>query len=149
GAAGSAAAELLRREGYEGPVTIVDPDTVAPYDRPNLSKDYLAGNAPEEWIPLRPDGFHEEHGIERIGARADAIDTTARTVTLADGRTLRYGALLLATGSAPVRLRIPGADLPHVHVLRSLDDCRAIIRSAESGRRAVVLGASFIGMEVA
>src|SRR5690606_7326624 len=149
GAAGSAAAELLRREGYRGPVTLVDPDATAPYDRPNLSKDYLAGNAPEEWIPLRPEGFHQEHGIERIAERATAIDTAARTVTLADGRTLRYGALLLATGAEPVRLRLAGADLPHVHVLRSLDDCRAIIRSAESAQRAVVLGASFIGMEVA
>ena len=149
GAAGSAAAEMLRREGYGGPVTIVDPDAAAPYDRPNLSKDYLAGNAPEEWIPLRPDGFYAEHGIERVAARAEAIGTAARTVTLADGRTLRYGALLLATGASPVRLRIPGADLPHVHVLRSLDDCRAIIRAAEQARRAVVLGASFIGMEVA
>ena len=149
GAAGSTAAEMLRREGYAGPVTLVDPDAAAPYDRPNLSKDYLAGNAPEEWIPLRPEGFYAEHGIERVAARAEAIDTTARTVTLADGRTLRYGALLLATGSAPVRLRIPGADLPHVHVLRSLDDCRAIIRAAQQARRAVVLGASFIGMEVA
>lgn len=149
GAAGSAAAEMLRREGYTGPVTLVDPDAAAPYDRPNLSKDYLAGNAPEEWIPLRPEGFYAEHGIERVAARAEAIDTAARTVTLADGRTLRYGALLLATGSAPVRLRIPGADLPHVHVLRSLDDCRAILRAAQQARRAVVLGASFIGMEVA
>jgi NADPH-dependent 2,4-dienoyl-CoA reductase/sulfur reductase-like enzyme/nitrite reductase/ring-hydroxylating ferredoxin subunit len=149
GAAGSAAAETLRREGYGGPVILVDPDAAAPYDRPNLSKDYLAGNAPEEWIPLRPEGFYAEHGIERVVARAEAIDTATRTVTLANGQVLRYGALLLATGAAPVRLRIPGADLPHVHVLRSLADCRAIIRAAEQARRAVVLGASFIGMEVA
>jgi apoptosis-inducing factor 3 len=149
GAAGSAAAEMLRREGYGGRITLVDPEGPAPYDRPNLSKDYLAGNAPEEWIPLRPDGFHEEQGIERVRVAAEAIDTAARTVRLADGRDLPFGALLLATGATPVRLRIPGADLPHVHVLRSLEDCRAIIAGIENASRAVVLGASFIGMEVA
>ncbi|HEX6070805.1 MAG TPA: FAD-dependent oxidoreductase [Longimicrobiaceae bacterium] len=149
GAAGSAAAEMLRREGYEGPVTLVDPDADAPYDRPNLSKDYLAGNAPEEWIPLRPDGFYDSHGITRIVAAVEAIDPTARTVALSDGQTLGFGALLLATGSRPISLPVPGADLPHVHTLRSLEDSRRIIAAAESARRAVVIGASFIGMESA
>ncbi|HEX6926344.1 MAG TPA: FAD-dependent oxidoreductase [Longimicrobiaceae bacterium] len=149
GAAGSAAAEMLRREGYTGPVTLVDPDGDAPYDRPNLSKDYLAGEAPEEWIPLRPEGFYQEHGIERISTAARAIDPADRKLELADGRVLSFGALLLATGSKPVRLTVPGADLPHVHLLRSLTDCREIIRAAESAKRVVIVGASFIGMEAA
>ena len=149
GAAGSAAAEMLRREGYAGPITMVDPEEAAPYDRPNLSKDYLAGDAPEEWIPLRPDGFYEEHGIERIVARAESLDPEARELTLADGRTLPFGALLLATGATPRRLDVPGAELPHVHTLRSLADSRRIIADAERGERAVVIGSSFIGMETA
>ncbi|MBX6363416.1 MAG: FAD-dependent oxidoreductase [Gemmatimonadetes bacterium] len=149
GAAGNAAAEGLRREGYGGRVLLVDPDADAPYDRPNLSKDYLAGNAPEEWIPLRPEGFHAEHGIERMVAAVSGIDAARRRVMLSDGRELEYGALLLATGAAPIRLPLPGAELPHVYVLRSLADSRAIIRAAERGGRAVVLGASFIGLEVA
>jgi NADPH-dependent 2,4-dienoyl-CoA reductase/sulfur reductase-like enzyme/nitrite reductase/ring-hydroxylating ferredoxin subunit len=149
GAAGSAAAEMLRREGYGGPITVVDPEEMAPYDRPNLSKDYLAGNAPEEWIPLRPDGFYEAHGIDRVQARAETLDPVAHTLRLDDGRTLEYGALLLATGARPRRLDIPGADRPHVHVLRSLDDSRRIIDTAEGARRAVVVGSSFIGMEAA
>jgi NADPH-dependent 2,4-dienoyl-CoA reductase/sulfur reductase-like enzyme len=149
GAAGSAAAEMLRREGYAGPITMVDPEESAPYDRPNLSKDYLAGDAPEEWIPLRPDGFYEEHGIERVVARADALDPAARELRLSDGRTLTYGALLLATGATPRTLDVPGGDLPHVHTLRSLADSRGIIADAETGERAVVVGSSFIGMETA
>lgn len=149
GAAGSAAAEMLRRQGYEGRVIMIDPDEAAPYDRPNLSKDYLAGNAPEEWIPLRPDGFYEEHGILRIADQAEAIDADARTVRLGSGETVEYGALLLATGGVPRALRIPGADRDHVHTLRSLADTRRIIVDADAAERAVVIGASFIGMEVA
>jgi len=149
GAAGSAAAEMVRRQGYDGPITMIDPDTPAPYDRPNLSKDYLAGNAPEEWIPLRPEGFYAEQKIDRIVAEATALDPERRALTLADGRVLEYGALLLATGAEPNRLRTPGAELDHVRLLRSLDDCRAILAHAERARRAAVLGASFIGMEVA
>lgn len=149
GAAGDAAADVLRREGYGGRVTIVDPDPDAPYDRPNLSKDYLAGNAPEEWIPLRADGFYAEREIERVVARAESIDIATRTLTLSTGDVLSYGALLLATGAVPIRLDIPGVDLPHVRVPRSLADCRAIIASTADAERAVVLGASFIGMEVA
>ena len=150
GAAGNAAAEMLRREGYAGPVTMLSADNARPYDRPNLSKDYLAGNAPEEWIPLRPPEFFAERGIElKLGARAMAIDTKAREVRLADGSRHHYGALLLATGATPVRLDIPGGDLPHIHYLRTFADSRALIAAATAARRAVVIGASFIGLEVA
>ncbi len=131
GAAGNAAAEMLRRKGYTGPVTMLSADEAGPYDRPNLSKDYLAGTAPEEWIPLRPPEFYREHGIElRLRARAAAIDPKAREVRLADGARYRYGALLLATGAAPVRLAIPGSDLPQVHYLRTLADSRALVAAA-------------------
>jgi NADPH-dependent 2,4-dienoyl-CoA reductase/sulfur reductase-like enzyme/nitrite reductase/ring-hydroxylating ferredoxin subunit len=149
GAAGSAAAETLRRAGYQGRVTMIDGDDAAPYDRPNLSKDYMAGNAPEEWIPLRPAGFYREHGTELVHSQATALDIRGRTVRLADGSSRQYEALLLATGAEPRTLDIPGHDLPHVHVLRSLADSRAIIARAAHSHRAVVMGASFIGLEVA
>ncbi len=147
GAAGNAAAETLRREGYEGGITMVDPDPDAPYDRPNLSKDYLAGNAPEEWIPLHPPEFYQEERIDIIRARALRIDRKTRTLELQAGRRLPFDVLLLATGAEPNRLAIP-ADAP-VHYLRTLADSRAIIRAAEGRRRAAVIGASFIGLEVA
>jgi NADPH-dependent 2,4-dienoyl-CoA reductase/sulfur reductase-like enzyme/nitrite reductase/ring-hydroxylating ferredoxin subunit len=149
GAAGIAAAETLRREGYRGPIALVDPDPDAPYDRPNLSKAYLSGEAPEEWLPLRDEEFLATNGIERVLARAVGIDRENRTVELDSGKTLTYGAVLLAPGSSARTLELEGADLPHVHTLRSLEDCRAIIEAAEESDRAVVVGASFIGMEVA
>ena len=150
GAAGSAAAETLRREGYAGAITLVDGDPDAPYDRPNLSKDYLAGTAPEEWLPLRSVDFYREHGIDLVrGTHATSIDVNAKSVALVDGRTLTWDALLIATGAAPARLpaRIPGAR--HAHYLRTLADSRAIIAAAQRAHHAVVLGASFIGLEVA
>jgi apoptosis-inducing factor 3 len=150
GAAGFAAAEMLRRQGFAGAVTLLSADDAAPYDRPNCSKDYLAGNAPEEWMPLRPREFYQDQSIElELRTEVTAIDASARQVTLADGRTMPFDKLLLATGAEPVRLDIPGADQPHVFVLRSLADSRAIIARAQTARRALVLGASFIGLEVA
>jgi apoptosis-inducing factor 3 len=150
GAAGHAAAEMLRREGYRWPITILSADAAPPVDRPNLSKDYLAGTAPEEWIPLRPAEFFQEHDIELVqNARVGSIDTTKKTVSVEGGKSYTYGALLLATGAEPVKLSIPGADLPHVHTLRTLADSRAIIAQLGSAKRAVVVGASFIGLEVA
>lgn len=151
GAAGEAAAEMLRREGYTGPVTILSEDEALPCDRPNLSKDYLAGKAKAAWIPLRGEIFYRKQAIElRLGTAVAAIEPDASRVRLADGETLDYGALLLATGAEPVRLSIPGADLAHVHYLRSLADSEAIIAAVEGGAtRAVVIGASFIGLEAA
>src|SRR5438552_16251265 len=150
GAAGSAAAEMLRREGYAGPVTLIGADEFLPYDRPNLSKDYLAGTASEEWIPLRSADFYREQKIDTFtNTSVTAIDPQEKKVTLTNGRSLGYGALLLATGAEPVRLAIPGGDLPHVYYLRTLTDSRRIIDKAKSSKRAVVMGATFIGLEVA
>jgi NADPH-dependent 2,4-dienoyl-CoA reductase/sulfur reductase-like enzyme/nitrite reductase/ring-hydroxylating ferredoxin subunit len=149
GAAGSAAAEMLRRSGFEGRVRLIDSEPDSPYDRPNLSKDYLAGNAPEEWIPLRPPGFYAEQKIEVVRALAMRIDVAGKRVELDGHEPIPYDALLLSPGAEPVRLTIPGAEGPHVHYLRSLADSRAIIAAAVSGKRAVVVGASFIGLEVA
>jgi NADPH-dependent 2,4-dienoyl-CoA reductase/sulfur reductase-like enzyme/nitrite reductase/ring-hydroxylating ferredoxin subunit len=150
GAAGGAAAEMLRREGYDGPVTMIGADEFLPYDRPNLSKDYLAGNAPEEWIPLRSSEFYREQKIDALtNTRVKAIDPKAKQVMLSDGRSLGYGALLLATGAEPVRLKIAGDDLPHVCYLRTLADSRRIIEKAKNAKRAVIIGSSFIGLEVA
>jgi NADPH-dependent 2,4-dienoyl-CoA reductase/sulfur reductase-like enzyme/nitrite reductase/ring-hydroxylating ferredoxin subunit len=150
GAAGFAAAEMLRRRDFKGSIVMLSEDSAAPVDRPNLSKDYLAGSAPEDWMPLRPDSFYKEAGIDiRLKANVTAIDTKARHVAIADGGTVSYDRLLLATGAEPVRLPIPGADQPHVHTLRSLADCQAIIRSVKGARRAIVIGASFIGLEAA
>src|SRR5258706_3172506 len=150
GAAGFAAAEMLRREQYQGSIVMLSSDDAAPVDRPNLSKDYLAGNAPEEWVPLRPDGFYAENGID-LRLKAEVVDLNLRTreVGLAGGEKIAYDRLLLATGAEPIRLSIPGGDQPHVCLLRSIADCRAIIERTKTSERAVVLGASFIGLEVA
>lgn len=150
GAAGNAAAETLRREGYQGPVTMLSADRSLPYDRPNLSKDYLAGTAQAEWIPLRSSKFYADHHIDvRCGARVIKLDPAQKTVTLSDGSQATYGALLLATGAKPVRLTVPGATLPHVGVLRTLADSDALIASVCTAHRCVVVGSGFIGLEVA
>jgi len=150
GAAGFAAAEMLRREGFAGALTLLSADADAPYDRPNCSKDYLAGSAPEDWMPLRPAEFYKDEAIDlRLGIEVAGIDSKNRRVALASGDTIGFDKLLLATGAEPVHLNIPGARAPHVHVLRSLADSRAIIAGAKTAKRAVVIGASFIGLEAA
>jgi apoptosis-inducing factor 3 len=150
GAAGFAAAEMLRRQHFQGSIVMLSDDDAPPVDRPNLSKDYLAGNAPEDWVPLRGDDFYAEQDIDlRLKTSVTGIDVREREVALDNGSRVAYDRLLLATGAEPVRLPLPGIDLPHVHTLRALHDCRAIIAQAATARRAVVLGASFIGLEVA
>jgi NADPH-dependent 2,4-dienoyl-CoA reductase/sulfur reductase-like enzyme/nitrite reductase/ring-hydroxylating ferredoxin subunit len=150
GAAGFAAAERLRREQYQGSIVMLSNDAAAPVDRPNLSKDFLAGKAPEGWLPLRSDSYYAKQGIDlRLNENVTGIDARSREVALAGGSKVPYDRLLLATGAEPVRLSIPGADQAHVLTLRSLADCRAIIEQAKTARCAVVMGASFIGLEVA
>jgi apoptosis-inducing factor 3 len=150
GAAGFAAAEMLRRHDYQGSIVMLSADTAAPVDRPNLSKDYLAGSAPEDWVRLRSDKYYSKANIDlRLRTEVTSIEVAARHVVTASGDKITYDRLLLATGAEPVRLTIPGADQPNVHTLRTLDDSRAIIASAKEARRAVVIGASFIGLEVA
>ena len=150
GAAGLAAADMLRREGYSGPVTMVSADDAPPYDRPNVSKDYLAGTAPEAWMPLRDAQYYAGQRIElMLKQRVTSIDPTRRIVSLADGRQLEYGALLLATGADPMHLPVPVAGDARILYLRTLSDARAIIAAAAGARSAVVVGASFIGLEVA
>jgi NADPH-dependent 2,4-dienoyl-CoA reductase/sulfur reductase-like enzyme/nitrite reductase/ring-hydroxylating ferredoxin subunit len=150
GAAGFAAAEMLRRRGFAGTITMLSNDSASPVDRPNLSKDYLAGSAPEDWVPLRGDDWYADNKIDlRLKTDVTALDAKAKQLTLGDGSTLKFDKLLLATGAEPVRLDIPGADQKHVHLLRSLDDCRSIIANLKDAKRAVVIGASFIGLETA
>jgi len=149
GAAGLAAADMLRRERYEGPIVMVSADEDPPVDRPNLSKDYLAGDAQDDWIPLWPaDTYGERHVELLLKARASSIDPVGRAVLLDDGSRREYGALLIATGADPVRLPIPGADTTQVLYLRSFADSRAIVARAQTAKHVVVIGASFIGLEV-
>jgi len=150
GAAGLAAAEMLRRHGFAGSLTMISAEADPPIDRPNLSKDFLAGNAPADWMPLRPEGWYAEQHIELLlNSVVRSIDAKARKVFLIDGGVHPFDSLLLATGAEPVELAVPGATPGQVHVLRSFDDSRAIAAMAASAKRALVIGSSFIGLEVA
>jgi 3-phenylpropionate/trans-cinnamate dioxygenase ferredoxin reductase subunit len=154
GAAGYTAAATLRREGYGGPVVMLSADSDAPYDRPALSKDYLSGQAQPDWLPLRSPNFYTEQKIDlRVATRVTGIDVAARALHTRDrdgkDERLSYGALLIATGAEPVQLDLPGATLPHVHLLRSLADGNALLANTKGARQCVVIGASFIGLEVA
>jgi NADPH-dependent 2,4-dienoyl-CoA reductase/sulfur reductase-like enzyme/nitrite reductase/ring-hydroxylating ferredoxin subunit len=150
GAAGAACADMLRAKGYSGPVTLAGDEEPGPVDRPNLSKDFLAGTAPEDWIPLRTREYYESIQVELLtNDPAVRVSPAAHRVSLRSGRTLTYGALLLATGGEPCSLSIEGADLPHVCRLRNLADSKAIIAKAQQVRTCAVIGSSFIGLEVA
>jgi len=150
GAAGFACAEMLRRRGYAGNLTMLSDDAALPCDRPNLSKDYLAGKLPEKWLPLKPQAFYEKNRIDlHLGTKVTGIDTGARKATTEDGRDFPFDRLLIATGAEPVRLPIPGAERDHVFTLRTQADSDAIIARAEKAKTAVVLGSGFIGLEAA
>jgi apoptosis-inducing factor 3 len=150
GAAGHAAAETLRQEGFRGRIVLITREEQMPYDRPNLSKDYLAGTAEPGWLPLRDEAFYVEQAIEAwCGREVQHVDTAGRTLRCTDGGALSYDALLLATGGTPRTLDVPGVELENVFPLRSLEDANRIIAACRDAQRAVVVGASFIGMEVA
>lgn len=150
GAAGAYAAEALRANGFTGRVVLISREDEVPYDRPNLSKDYLQGEAEEAWMPLRDADFYQTHAIElRLGQAATRVDVRAKTLQFEDGSTLAYDGLVLCTGGTPRRLDVPGADLEGVYTLRSFQDSRELHEAAEAAGQAVVVGASFIGMEAA
>lgn len=150
GAAGFSAAEMLRRRGYDGSLTLLSADTDAPYDRPNLSKDYLAGTAPEDWIPMKPPAFYADHDIDlRLGFEVARLNLATGVAVGTNGERVGYDALLLAMGAEPIRLKTAGFERDNVYVLRSLADARAIIAASHGARRVVVIGASFIGLEAA
>ncbi len=149
GAAGAVAAQTLREAGFTGQVTMLDPANRVPYDRTILSKYALSGKKGAEKSPLQDQSWYREHRIERRTAQARHIDPARREITCTDGTTLRFDAALLASGSTPTRPDLPGAGLGHVFSLRSRADADAILLQAERSERAVILGASFIGMEVA
>jgi NADPH-dependent 2,4-dienoyl-CoA reductase/sulfur reductase-like enzyme/nitrite reductase/ring-hydroxylating ferredoxin subunit len=150
GAAGLGAADMLRREGYDGPLTMISADDWPPYDRPNLSKDFLVGAAPDEWMRLRLPEFYREQNIDLVlNSRVSALDIPRKHVRLENGETYGYEALLIATGAEPVRLKIEGATDSQIHYLRTFADARAIVSKAKSAKRVAVVGASFIGLEVA
>ena len=148
GPAGILVADTLRAHGHAGSITLLGEEGI-PVDRPNLSKDYLAGTAPEEWLPLRDEGALRDKKIDLLKSRARQIDLPGKRVLVEGSADVGYDALVIASGAAPIRLPIPGADLPHVHLLRTLDDSRGIIAAAAGARRAVVIGGGFIGLEAA
>lgn len=149
GAAGAACAETLRKLGFEGQIFMLTRGLTVPVDRPNLSKDYLSGDAPSAWLPLRRESFYRENDIDLINDQVIRLDTEEGEVTTQTGHTYGFDRLLIATGAEPRRLDVPGCNLGHVHTLRSVQDADAIIERAKASERAIVIGASFIGLEVA
>ena len=150
GAAGNAAAQSLRENGFQGRILIISNEGDVPYDRPNLNKDYLQGEAPDAWMPLRSEKFFQNRGIELLLRKnVTALDSHAKTIAFEKGETLRYDKLLLASGSIPKKLNVPGEALANVFTLRSFDDARTLIKSCEKASRAVIVGASFLGLESA
>ena len=149
GAAGAIAAQTLRQTGFNGRLIMLDRENRVPYDRTVLSKYLLSGEPNAEKSPLQSQSFYRQHRIERRTAEVTRLDATQKRIDCADGTTLTYDAALLATGAAPIRPNLPGADLGNVFLLRSRTDADAILAQAERSDRAVILGASFIGMEVA
>lgn len=150
GAAGHAAAEMLRREGFKGLLTILSEDEDLPYDRPNLSKDYLAGHAPEEWIPLRTQDYYDSKEINfRLKTKVLDLDIVSKSLILSNGESVRFHKCLLATGGSPIQPKIPGIDQPHVHFLRTLSDCRKLIAGLGKVKKVAIVGSGFIGLESA
>ena len=148
--AGAKAAQTLREDGYDGRLVLVGQEPERPYERPPLSKDYLRGEAARDTVYVHEPGFYDEQAIElRTQATATDVDVAERTVTLADGERLEWDRLLLTVGSEPRRLAVPGADLDGVLYLRDLADCDRLRGALGGGGRLVVVGAGWIGAEVA
>ena len=150
GLAGAIAAQTLRDEGFDGRITILGEESHLPYERPPLSKDYLQGNTDRDSIFVNSKSWYLDQAIElRLGAAVTSLDPAARTVTTATADRLGYDKLLLATGSTPRRLSVPGADLNGVRYLRSVDDSDLLKSGFEGARRVAIVGGGWIGLETA
>ena len=150
GVAGNAAAQAMREAGFKGEIIMITGENHPPYDRPNLSKEYLQGEAEPDWMPLRSDDFYKEYGIElKLKTIVNAVDVANKNLSLGNDETLKYDKLLLTTGGIPRKLNIPGSDLKNIFYLRSFDDADNIIGAANNAKKAVVIGASFIALESA
>ncbi len=150
GLTGAKAAQTLREEGFTGPVVLLGEEPEHPYERPPLSKGLLLGTAKRDTVYVHDSGWYDNHDVDlRTGVRAAAIDRSAREVELADGQRIGYGKLLLATGSRARTLPVPGAYLDGVRKLRTLDDSDAIADALVEGARIVIIGAGWIGLEIA
>ncbi len=150
GASGYGAAQAMREAGFEGRIVMFTKEDKAPYDRPNLSKDYLEGSAQPEWMPIRPDDFYKKYGIEiEFNKNVKSVSTKNKRIKFEDGSDFKFNKLLIATGGIPIKLNVPGSDLSNIFYLRSFDDADRIIERIEGSKKAVVVGSSFIGMESA
>lgn len=150
GASAYFAAQSMRENGFKGNIVMVTKENRSPYDRPNLSKDYLAGNAEPEWMPLRPDYFFEEYGIEiKKGENISGVNFKEKNVSFDNGEYLKYDRLLIATGCVPRKLNVPGSQLKNIFYLRSFNDTDKIIEASDNSKKAIIIGASFIAMETA
>jgi len=150
GQAAATAIETLRREGHGAPLVLIGDEPELPYSRPPLSKKYLAGDLEHDRLNLKPASFYDSHGVQlRLGRRATRLDLAARSVQLDDGQVVTYGKLLLATGATPRKVTVPGHDLHGIHYLRSIADVTRMRPELAPGRRVVVVGAGYIGLEVA
>jgi len=148
--AGAKAAEALRTGGFVGRVVLLGEEVERPYERPPLSKDYLQGKSEKEDIYVHPDGWYAAHDIElRLNDRVAAIDRVAHQVIAQDGEPVGYDKLLMATGSSPRRLRVPGSELNGVLYLRDLQDCKTIKAAFSTAKRVAIIGAGWIGLETA
>lgn len=148
GAAGQFGAEALRAEGYSGRIMMVSRDKDYPYDRVNCSKEYLQGEAPEEWMPLRNAGFYDEYGIEvKLEATVTELDADTKTISLKNGESIQYDKALVCTGGKALTPDVEGVSLENVFTLRSMQDSSVILEAGKQAKKAVVVGSSFIGME--
>lgn len=150
GLAGAKAAEALRSEGFDGRVVLLGQEVVRPYERPPLSKEYLQGTSEKEKIFVHPEGWYAQHNVElRLGTRVTSIDAAEHSVGLESGESVRYDRLLLATGSSPRLLPVPGGDAHHVFMLRQIEDCEQLKSTFATASRVTVIGGGWIGLEVA
>jgi apoptosis-inducing factor 3 len=150
GAAGNAAAQTLREDGFKGRIIMVTKENRFPYDRPQLTKEYLEGQSDDAALPLRSEDFYKDHDIEiMIRSKVKNVSIADNVITFENGETLKYDSVLLASGGIPRTLDVPGMDLPGVFTLRSWDDSSAIIKACEGASTVAVVGTSFIGMEAA